>query len=188
LLLPLVTIWLISQVKPMWVARYLIPYLVPFVILLAAGVTMLPLLLRLSLIVGLSTLVFLPGLWFTYQVSQEEDWRIAAAHVLAHAQPGDVVVFSPPWYVKPFDYYARGQLLYYQSDEAFDPESVCRAAPIGHSRVWLIQPYDKHWTDPNDNLNACLDAQLARTDEFRFPPKNGRIVLYQVSPPSTNGP
>jgi hypothetical protein len=148
---------------------------------LAVGITAAQAAWRPWLAATLCLVVFVPGLWLSTQLLEQDDWRIATTYVLARAQPDDIVVFSPPWYVKPFEYYARGQIAYYAAEGEFDVQAVCGAAPVGHKRVWLIQPYESHWTDPNNRLNACLDSSLGRGEEFRFPPHNGRIVLYQVS-------
>lgn len=155
--------------------------MIPYYLLLAAGIVGLENSWQRGLALSLGTLIILPGVWFTYQTPQLHDWRVASAYVLDRAQPGDIVVFSPPWYKEPFDYYARGRVALFELTYPFVPEQICNEALKGHSRLWLIQPYDKHYTDPTNSLPTCLDARFDLIDTFRFPPKDGTIFLFRLS-------
>jgi len=180
-LIPLIAIWLVSQVKPMYALRYLMPFMVPYYLLLAAGVVALDRRWPRWLAFGLSLAFIAPGVWYTYQTPQEHDWRIVSTYVLERAQPGDVVVFNPPWYSKPFDYYAAGRVEIFQPTDALDTQQACDEAPAEHRRLWLIQPYDRHWSDPDNALYSCLAARYDQVDVSRFPPQEGGVYLFALN-------
>jgi len=107
---PLLIAWLLSQAKPMYTIRYLLPFLPAYCILVAAGIDG----LRwdgVRFVVTLALVgVLLFGDWSAWRTEQNPDWRGLTSHILEQAQAGDVVLFSPRWNVKPFEFYARGRV------------------------------------------------------------------------------
>ncbi len=99
----------ISVVKPLLIARYLIVALPGFVLLLAAGVTVLAQGRRILAIAGVAALVVVAasgyrGVW---SYAGKENWRAIVETVAARAAPGDAIVVYPATAAPAFDYYAR---------------------------------------------------------------------------------
>lgn len=80
--------------------------------------------------------------------SNREDWRTAATRLAAQTQPGDLIVFVPPYIEGPFVYYYQrlggaGVLRGYPHDDwAVHPRygeyPTPAAALVGHQRFWLV--------------------------------------------------
>ncbi|NOZ05323.1 MAG: hypothetical protein GXP41_03070, partial [Chloroflexi bacterium] len=105
LLVPLGSAWAISQVKPLFATRYLLPFLPPFVLLVAYGLSSVS---RRSVRFPGVLLAAIVPLAISLQMqatAQNVDWRQLAAALTEQSAPGDVVLFDPGWYSKPFDYY-----------------------------------------------------------------------------------
>lgn len=182
LALPLGAAWVLSQWKPMYAMRYLLPFLPAYLLLVARGAAAVRWPWARWGLVVLLVLTQAVGVHIIVREAQNPDWRGVAAYVLERAEPGDVVMFSPGWDIKPFDYYAQGAVEVYGDTPVPLPEvgleRVLMEPLADHDRLWLI--YEPgHYTDPEgrleQELNAlypCLDAQ-----EYRGV---GRVVLYQI--------
>ncbi len=183
-LLPLGGIWLISQVKPMYAGRYLLPFLPPYLLLVAAGIRQLPWKSwRVALFCGLMA-VSLVGVAIAAQRPQKEDWRSAVRYVLQEASPKDVVAFVPLWNFKPFDYYARGRLALYRElpvplPAEADISLLLAPALADRERLWLIWS-PGHYADPLGRVQEYLDGHFPRLLRGDFPGV-GRISLYQTT-------
>lgn len=103
---PVMLIWLISQAKPLFFARYMVWVLPYLIFLLVLGLSRLP--SRPALVIATCALVLLPWLSvdldYTNQI-KGEDPRAATEHVVERAQPGDVVLFRPAWTRVVYDQY-----------------------------------------------------------------------------------
>jgi mannosyltransferase len=189
---PLLTAWLISQVKPMYTHRYLLPFVPPYCIIVACGLKAIgtPYSLfgvkwnwaRAAILLFL-TLALLVGNWNAWRIGQKDDWRWASSYVLAHAQPGDVVLFLPRWTAKPFDYYARGQVVTSMDlpVPVTDQAAANVAADIARQfkRVWLIWQRG-HYSDPGGTVKEIFDSRftLIETAEFRT---METLMLYDLT-------
>lgn len=182
LFFPLLLIWLISQARIIYVNRYLAPFMMAYYLLLAAGIVALRKNWLQSLAVGLSVLLILPGIWLTFQIPQVNDWRVISNYVLTRMEPDDMVVFAPPWYQRPFDYYAQGRVKTLEYPASFTPERVCQEVPAGQSRLWFIQPVGSLLA-PENSLSTCLESRFDVVDEFHFGPYDGKILLYDLGVP-----
>lgn len=179
---PLLTVWLLSQVKPMYTIRYLLLFLPAYCILVAEGVE------RMSetsswgrlcpqrnwiriVIVSLLALFLLVGDWNAWRIERNADWRGASSYVLQQAQPDDVVLFSPRWNVKPFDYYARGRVainmdLPIPVTKSAAQEVVSDIAQR-YRRVWLFWERG-HYSDPDGIAKRILDSQFGLVETRNF--------------------
>ena len=184
---PLATVWLLSQFKPMYTVRYLLPFLPAYYILVAAGVERLGILAALRGATGsrvgacgtwvrggvtlVLALIMLCGDWNAERVEHNPDWRAASSFVVAQTQPGDVVLFSPRWNYKPFDYYARGRL-------ALDidlPIPVTEGAALSvvdevarrYQRVWLFWERG-HYSDPEGIAKRVLEGRFELVETRAF--------------------
>ncbi len=185
--LPLGAAWLVSQVRPMYSERYMLPFLAPFLLLAARGVRRLP---HIALRYGLA--VVLVALLVTASVVQvrtldKPDWRGLASELRAQSQPGDLVLFVPGWHAKAFAYYDEGQLAIYGNIPVPVPQLVDEAraavetAIQGHPRVWLVWETG-HYTDPDGQVRAWLAEQLQQTAE-RPVPLVGSLLLFEREAP-----
>jgi mannosyltransferase len=158
LVLPLALAWGASQVfKPMYSARYMLPFLVPFVLLVARGLARLPETWWQTATVGL-VLVSLVAIQAQVASAQKPDWRGLAQQLIARDAADNiedgVVLFMPGWHVKPFEYYSRDALNLYGDVPipvpSFGDEALAAVdeAISGRQRVWFVWETD-HYTDPD---------------------------------------
>ena len=179
---PLLTAWLLSQAKPMYTIRYLLPFLPAYCILVAAGIDGLRwdgarFVVTLAL-VG----VLLFGDWGAWRTEQNPDWRGLTSYILEQAQTGDVVLFSPRWNVKPFEYYARGRVEINMDLPIPVTEDAARGVVADvthrHERVWLVwEP--GHYSDPGGIVKQMLDGQFVVAGEQAFR-GTGELRLYDL--------
>jgi hypothetical protein len=180
---PLAVAWGASQVlKPMYSVRYVLPFLMPFLLLVARGVWRLPTVwLRMLAVVALLT-VLVAGDVAQVRAVEKHAWRAWAPGLVAQAQPGDVVLFVPGWHARPFDYYARGQVALERDVPV--PVDLYREGVIpavdkaiaGHARVWLVWQTD-HYTDPQGMVYYYLRRQMREVSQQELP-TFGRVILF----------
>jgi mannosyltransferase len=176
--------WISSQLfKPMYSARYMLPFLIPFVVLVARGVRNIPWPAFRATILALLVAFMGVGVIAQVQLQDKPDWRGLAADLMVRAKPGDLLVFMPGWHVKPFDYYARGALetesdlpvpVPRYGDKPFD---MLDEAIAGHPRVWLIWEAE-HYTDPQGAIYAHLKSRGTILEETDLP-SVGRLTLFE---------
>jgi mannosyltransferase len=179
---PLLTSWLLSQIKPMYSERYLVPFVPPYCILVACGLQALKWpWLRLAIVLCL-VLTLLLGNWNEWRIAQREDWRWASSYVLARAEPGDVVLFVPRWLAKPFDYYARGRVALSMdlpvTVTVQAAQDVATDTAQHHKRAWLVWQRG-HYSDPNGTVKQVLDSRFRLVEEVAFPGV-GILALYAL--------
>ena len=95
---------LVSQARPLLLARALVGSGAVVVVLLAVGAMALPPLGRLPAVGALLTVLLL-GLGQYWWYPSTEDWRTAAARLAGQARPGDLVLINGRWTQLPLDYY-----------------------------------------------------------------------------------
>ena len=180
---PLLTVWLLSQVKPMYAVRYLLPFLPPCCILVAVGINTLKWNWARIVITLLLVLILLVGDWNAWRIEQNADWRGASSYVLEQAQPGDVVLFSPRWNEKPFAYYTQGRVEI--NMDLPIPVTVDAAKRVAtdvanrYKRVWLVWERG-HYSDPDGIVKLILDSQFGVIEERNFRGV-GSLVLYDLA-------
>lgn len=191
LAIPVLGTFLFSRlVTPVFVPRFLIVSLAPLPLLAAGGLQMVrPAWLKLGVLAVLFAFAG-RGLHTWYARMQNEDWRAAAAYVVAHGMPGDGVVFEPPYIRGPFEYYllrsdsASVDPLFPSSPWGTSSEEYVptfsawwRDHPQALSRVWFVTRGSKSSAAPMDFLtHYCLEG----TDGFYFV----HVRLYQACVPS----
>lgn len=105
LVAPVVIVFVISHVRPMFVSRYFALSVVPFVLLIADGIARLrPPVLRVAVLTGIAVLCVLVIKPF-YAISAE-DWRDAQRYIATRSRPGDAEVRYRPMIAPALDYYA----------------------------------------------------------------------------------
>jgi 4-amino-4-deoxy-L-arabinose transferase-like glycosyltransferase len=146
LLAPIVLPFMLSRIgTPIFLAKYTIAASVPFALLVADGITLLPgLVLRISLLACLGWLSIAP-LHKYYDTPRKDGWRAAVPVVETQARPGDLIVFYPYFHEIPFDFYLRRTDLVERAFPLFAPpppedgwDRAMERAVGGHRRVWLV--------------------------------------------------
>jgi mannosyltransferase len=107
LLVPVAAFFVVTLVRPMYTARYLIFVLPAYLLLLAVAVRAAASHSR--LIAGLSLAVILAtsgwGIWLQARNSLKADFRAATRYVAARLEPEDLILFQIPYGRHSFEYY-----------------------------------------------------------------------------------
>jgi hypothetical protein len=104
---PVLALYVISQVRPLFISRALIYVLAPYLTLLAAGLMALTKRHIGLVLLGVFVLLNLGSLQRVYSVPQKEPWPEVVSFVASNATPGELVLFVAADAELPFDYYAR---------------------------------------------------------------------------------
>ena len=205
LLVPVLTMFVLSYVKPMFKERYLFAAMPAFPLLAAIGLMALrPRLLRPVLavaVVGLSLMPLVNGL----EIRQSENWRAAVAYLEASAQPDDGWIFISKRGQLGYEYYAGwlgdghdGQprpdfLESFSWDELAASDTYYRSLSSGtsrlpdftarHQRIWLVLAHEFDSTFDGDTSEAVRSwltrrGYGARQRSFQ----NVRVLLYERRP------
>ena len=179
--LPVLTVWTLSQAKPMYSVRYLLIFLPPYCMLVAKGICALRWKGASIAVALLLAMTLLVGSWNAWRTAQNPDWRGVTSYVLAHAQPKDVVLFSPRWNAKPFDYYGRGAVdinldlpIPVTSDAA---EAVADDIAQRYDRVWLVWTRG-HYSDPEGVVTQLLQSRYEMLEDRDF--GVDRLILFDL--------
>ncbi|MBV8890551.1 MAG: hypothetical protein JO266_00995, partial [Acidobacteria bacterium] len=198
LLLPILTVFIVSQWKPCFLARYFIFTLPAMAVLAAAGIAR----LRSRWLMGGALLLFalwaLPPVQSGYQKDLDigrEDFRAATRYILARSQPGDAILFHQPIARMPYEYYrsvtpasAYPTVVYPQHGDHLTfrdfyaghaPEKLIEDLPPHHRRIWVVLTHNQLPTgpDPTTQLLASIFRGQYR-DEERMAFAGIEVVLY----------
>ncbi len=196
LLLPPLTIWLLSQPRTLFYnprveARYLLPFAPAFYLLLAWGLEgwlrsrLRPVGLALLVAVGGLFVGVLPQYYATRYL--RDDYATLTRIIWAHGEPEDVVVLvAGSRYPLFLNYYDRppareqrpaffempGEAHYFDADYVDDVLSELSAA---HDRIWLAQ-VEQDLQDPERLVERWLAERYARRLSFTF--EHNRLTLF----------
>jgi hypothetical protein len=194
LLIPVAAIFLVSQVKPIFLARALIYVSAPYLILIAAGITALRRWHLGTLILGVLVLANGISLAQMYTIDQKEQWDAAVQYLIARSTPGELVLFIAADNQIPFDYYAAraGSSL----DERGLPADVLTVRPLepvlheadlprldelvaGRASFWIVESRT-FFADPEGLVRRHADDWYRPVDEASF--TGITVVHYTTSP------
>jgi 4-amino-4-deoxy-L-arabinose transferase-like glycosyltransferase len=191
---PLGVAWLVSQIKPLYSLRYLLPFLAPYYILIGQGIDILRTgwppgsVSRGSRTVWAAALacllmIGLAGVIGSATRQQATDWREISSYIIERSEANDIVLFVPGWNDKPFDYYARGRMALEGDTPIPVPvdgiPSLIEAKTSGHTRVWLVYA-EGHYADPQGQVATYLDRTYRRVDGALF--RGVSVALFTVKP------
>lgn len=142
LVIPLSLIFAISQFRSFWVLRYIFPFLPPYCVLVARGISRMPGRVLPVLITIAILLASVRPVAAIYRYEQKEAWRVVAQYVMSQEQPGDCIFLVDEDIWLPFEHYYRGSLSYTGISHTITDRSFL-AARVGailptHNRIWLI--------------------------------------------------
>jgi uncharacterized membrane protein len=111
LILPILFAFIFSFIKPIFVPRYFIIFLTPFIFLAAIGLGSISrrwLTLSFLTVLVLLSAFSLKALYTNdpnEDYTRKHDWRSTTSHIVSSALPGDAIVFLHPAIQLPFEYY-----------------------------------------------------------------------------------
>jgi mannosyltransferase len=180
LVVPLGTVFAISQVRNMYVLRYLLPFLPPVVILMARGIACTRLLPWRIVLAGVILLVSARSLHVAYGEQQKEDWRGLGQLLEASVGDNDLIFVVDADCVIPLRHYywrdTEMRLVWRGLDEEEELAALAAEAASGYENVWLVFSHTL-----NRRLGEALDASdgLVRTGEVRFT-GGVDLLMYQA--------
>jgi mannosyltransferase len=109
LLVPPVGLFLITLVRPLFTARYLVFVTPAYLLLLALGIVAVASRSRLMAGLLLVALLFVNGwgVWLQARTPLKADFRAATRYVADRLVPGDLILFQIPYGRHSFDYYGQ---------------------------------------------------------------------------------
>ena len=136
LLIPVLGFFLLTLVRPMYTARYLIFLLPAYLILIAAGVVAIGARARLVAAVLLAALLVVNflGLWRQGRTPIKADFRSATEYVASRWASDDLLIFQIPYGRHSFDYYLS---RYSERYRTHLPGEVVTPRPSMDHRVYL---------------------------------------------------
>ena len=179
LLCPLLLVFLVSQLYPLYAVHYLLLFLPPYVMLIAKGIYALRGVVLRTVVVLLIIAISLLGIQ-AYRIQPKADWRELAHYILEHAQPDDAVVFDPSWWAKPFNYYARDSLAIPEWELLWslghhDHLDSFEDLRDQYRRLWFVWG-NEHWIGREGQVKAGLDRHFPMMQALHFN-EVGEIIL-----------
>ena len=168
--LPILSVFLLSQVFPfLWLERYAVVSIPYVAILLAVGWTRLWHRWRvLALIIVSIYLIAVSGPLLRYYTTHyHADWRGLAEEIRHYEQPDDVVVVYPGSLVPYIDYYYEGDSDLVAIEDSENPEDIeaeqiaakVQALEISNARLWLVCPVKDRWNRVKRELVETLGTE-----------------------------
>ena len=193
LALPITAAAAISTVKPMFVSRYFLLCLPPFLLLVALGISRIrSRWLSITLLIGITGLSVRGDVAY-YRTGfdpPDQRWRDAVHFLLSQSQSGDAVLFYHPLARLAYEYY-RPRFPQYSAPVVVFPArsdarllkgtpvdaALLRELPSRYQRVWLVQNYgpDEFTAEMQEVFQTHYRAENER--EFG----TTRIVLFELN-------
>lgn len=175
---PIAALFLVSQITPLYLERYLLPFVPPYLLIVTHGIVTLRRGSLRVVAVLLVVIVTIPGLLAVYQPGQKEDWRAGAAYVTANASANDMIVIYDAYASLPFNFYYHGAITELPiSRFAPDEEMAQHATDVAarHGRVWVVLSHADE-----SRLKAFFEARpgVKRVEERRL--RGLSIFSYEV--------
>jgi hypothetical protein len=166
---PLLLIYLVSLVTPLYHVRYLFTYAPAFYILLGAGLAWL--VRRLWPLAAAAALALLVGSTFSiYELHTNpryaaDDLRAAVGFIAERWRPGDAVLINAGYAYPGFLYYyddpIAGRVRLSDFQPAEDPATSAPGAPLLLSTGTIDGDPDLGWADPRSDFYATTQADTA---------------------------
>jgi mannosyltransferase len=152
LVVPLGTVFLLSQFRSFWVLRYIFPFLPPYCIIVARGISRMQRLgigrssmvgrILAPLLLGAIVLISLWPIADIYRYEQKENWRAVVQYLTAEERPGDLIFLVDEDIWLPFEHYYRGSMRRTGVSRVITDRDLL-AARVGtvlpnYDRIWLV--------------------------------------------------
>ena len=187
LVIPFLTIYLISLRVPVFEDRYLIHITMPFYLLIALGIVLIRNHARLlaALCLGLVLMINLLGIWQQQHGPIKADFRAAGQYLADHQYQPTTVMIQTPYLQETFDYYYRrpykllqGLWTNHGKTEAEVHREMLQLT-AGLTDLWLVVSEEALW-DERGLVRQWLDDHANRVDEAHFM----RVDVYYYRLPS----
>lgn len=176
LLVPIVLTILISFVKPLLLARYLVICLPPLAILAGAGVAAIrPGALRIAA-AGALAVVLVVNVPSAYRDRHDQDWRALGEWILSEAVAGDQLVVRE-WGTQPLAYYLERERGGGPSPRITTARQLQAEPPTG--RVWLVLSVLPR--QPEDEVVERLDVAYDIVERREFGARVAALLLAPAS-------
>jgi mannosyltransferase len=173
---PIFFVFLLSQVKALFVIRYFV-FTIPAIVLLAsAGLAQIRPRVLLGATLAIFGLLSLNGVASFYQKDFDifrDDWRTASRYILANAQPGDVILFHQPLTRMPYEYYRSvtpashppsviypehgNKLMFRDFYAGRAPDAFIASLPARYARIWVAFSYNQLPSGPDPTTRFLTD-------------------------------
>jgi 4-amino-4-deoxy-L-arabinose transferase-like glycosyltransferase len=206
LILPIVSIYLLSFVRPAYMnSRHLILVTPAFYLLAGAGLAagssrdrpiggqrMSRIVPYLSLAAGCLMLVAIGYSTYNYFFDPrygKDPHREWGAYLREHVRPGDIVIVDPPHIAELYDYYASSDIPWIGLPLLNLPRSstVAKLQELvgSYDRVWLALSHTPHWGDRRHFPEKWLNENAFRVDYQAFESFTSavRVASYMQSRP-----
>ena len=191
LLIPVLLVYLISYVQPVYMnSRHLIFVTPAFYLLVAAGLTGLR--GRWVTIALLGGLLMAGGIGYSiwnyygdpaYDKDQHREW---GAYLREQVRPGDVVVVDPPHIAELYEYYAASDVpwvgLPLLDSASARTVAVLEDLLTRYDRVWLALSYTPPWGDRRRLPQTWLDENAFRVDLQGFHSYASNVLVAAYLP------
>ncbi len=197
LIVPLAIVLVVSVLRPVFLARYMIVCLPALVLLAAVGLNSFRQRWMAAPVLSLMAWFALAGVHSYYLRDfdlEREDFKNVTAYILDRAEPGDAVLFYKGQGRFPYSYYAahlpaRAKPMIVSPGHGDTPQwrdfmgkatpELLRSLPRDYRRVWLVmsQNMDTSGEDQGSrDIKAAVGESLQVADEHDFPCI--RVYLY----------
>ncbi|MGQ9492177.1 MAG: glycosyltransferase family 39 protein [Anaerolineae bacterium] len=181
LALPIGTVFVISQFRSFWILRYIFPFLPPYCIIVARGISRMP--GRIWPALMAITIVW-ASLWpiaNIYRYEQKESWRAVVQYIASQEGPGDFIFMVDEDVWLPFEHYYRGSLLYVGVSRTITDRDFL-AARVGlvlptHHRIWLVLSHTNNFA-LKDYLVTSRYTKLVSEKHFT----SIEVDLFAINP------
>jgi len=198
LFVPIALVLAASMVKPVFVHRFMIICLPPFIILAAAGLSSMQ--SRRLFVAALTAMVLISAYRVVryYQKAPEaEDWRGATRYILTRGEPSDGLVFYHPCVRRAYEYYREAEgrptgphvVFPTTSDGSFYEEwdieqkpaqALLEGLPGRYDNVWLVLSHDQvralGRNLVSESIELSLGANFAHVETQKF--AGVRVLRY----------
>ncbi len=186
LVVPLGIVFLLSQFRSFWVLRYIFPFLPPYCIILARGISRMR-----GQVLGTLTLaaIVLISLWpiaNMYRYEQKENWRAAVQYITSEEQPNDLIFMVDEDVWLPFEHYYRGSVRRMGASRVVTDRDLL-AARVGmvlpsYSRIWLVLSHTDNLL-LKDYLSMSRYTELVSEKHFT----GVEVDLFAIKPAVAGG-
>ena len=178
LAVPLLAAYVTSLRRPVFLDRYFVFVVPTYAVALAAGFAelrarSLPLFATNLLAVLAVSASALAGYYLDPRLAKSPDWRGAGEYVVAHYQPGDVLILNSPdpalaYYVRRLGSPVPTVTLPAAGPPSLpDAEAALARLAAERSRVWMVPVRDPSW-DGDGAIEGWLDAYAQPLSQQQF--------------------
>ncbi|TAK34073.1 MAG: hypothetical protein EPO21_10850 [Chloroflexota bacterium] len=190
---PVAGLFLVSQVKPVFLSRALIYVSGPYLLLIAITLVTLKRWRLGSVLLGLLLVLNVVSLYRLYSVIPKEEWNLVASYVTARAAPRELTLFLATDAQLAFDYYAAGEAK--QLEERGLPEDVLTANSLeprmgeedlprmdqllnGRDSFWLVDSHSA-FVDPQGLARRFVEERYRLVDAKEF--QGVKVFHYEAA-------